>query len=187
MRYDPVLPYPYASLRCAGRDCAACPASSDPGVCADSEATVRGCCGPRWRTFRPTRREAAAIATLLHGNIARRWRVGDLASHVCLSTGQSNRVFVAAFGVTPIVYLAILRVQEMARLIRETDLLITEITERVGWGRHSGYATDVFRRCTGITPSTTAVTGRQARAVTDRASGWPEPPSVHPCADPDTA
>ncbi|MFT4307480.1 MAG: AraC family transcriptional regulator [Microbacterium sp.] len=107
---------------------------------------------PRWRAFRPIRREAAAIATLLHGDIARRWRVAELAAHVCLSTGQSNRVFVAAFGVTPIVYLSILRVQEMARLIRETDLLITEITERVGWGRRSGYATDVFRRYRGVTP-----------------------------------
>lgn len=107
---------------------------------------------PRWRTFRPIRREAAAIAALLHGDIARRWRVAELAAHVSLSAGQSNRVFVAAFGVSPIVYLAILRVQEMARLIRDTDLLITEITERVGWGRHSGYATDVFRRYMGVTP-----------------------------------
>lgn len=107
---------------------------------------------PRWRAFRPIRREAAAIATLLQGDIARRWRVAELAAHVCLSTGQSNRVFVAGFGVSPIVYLAILRVQHMARLIRETDLLITEITERVGWGRHSGYATDVFRRYMGVTP-----------------------------------
>ncbi len=107
---------------------------------------------PRWRAFRPIRREAAAIATLLHGDIARRWRVAELAAHVSLSTGQSNRVFVAAFGVSPIVYLSILRVQHMARLIRETDLLITEITERVGWGRHSGYATDVFRRYMGVTP-----------------------------------
>lgn len=108
---------------------------------------------PRWRAFRPIRREAAAVATLLHGDIARRWRVAELAAHVSLSTGQSNRVFVAAFGVRPIVYLSILRVQHMARLIRDTDLLITEITERVGWGRHSGYATDVFRRYMGVTPA----------------------------------
>ncbi len=107
---------------------------------------------PRWRAFRPIRREAAAIAALLHGDIGRRWRVAELAAHVSLSTGQSNRVFVATFGVSPIVYLSILRVQHMARLIRETDVLITEITERVGWGRHSGYATNVFRRYMGVTP-----------------------------------
>lgn len=58
----------------------------------------------------------------------------------------------AAFGVSPIVYLTILRVQHMAHLIRDTDLPITEITERVGWGRHSGHATDVFRRYMGVTP-----------------------------------
>lgn len=107
---------------------------------------------PRWRAFRPIRRVAAAIAELLPGDIARGWRIAELAAHVALSTGQSNRVFVAAFGMSPIVYLSILRVQHMARLIRETDLLIIEITERIGWGRHSGYATNVFRRYMGVTP-----------------------------------
>ncbi len=29
---------------------------------------------------------------------------------------------------------------------------LAAITERVGWGRHSGYATNVFRRYMGVTP-----------------------------------
>ena len=45
-----------------------------------------------------------------------------------------------------------LRVQEMARLIRETDLLIGTITERVGWCHHCGQASRIFRRYMGVTP-----------------------------------
>lgn len=40
----------------------------------------------------------------------------------------------------------------MARLIRETDLLITVVTERVGWCYQSGCATRVFRGYMGVTP-----------------------------------
>lgn len=107
---------------------------------------------PRWRTFRPIRREAARAAALMRGDIAKRWRLEDLAAHVCLSRSQLSRVFVDSFGVSPLVYLSILRVQEMARLIRETDLLIAAVTERVGWCYHSGCATRAFRRYMGVTP-----------------------------------
>jgi len=55
-------------------------------------------------------------------------------------------------GLTPLTYLSILRVQETARLIRETDLLITTMTEQVGWCYYSGHATIAFRRYMGVTP-----------------------------------
>lgn len=42
--------------------------------------------------------------------------------------------------------------REMARSIRETDLLITVVTERVGWCYPSGCATRAFRRYMGVTP-----------------------------------
>src|SRR5690606_16039680 len=71
---------------------------------------------PRWRAFRPIRREAAQAAALMHSDIAKRWRIEDLAAHACLSPSQFTRVFRDSFGVTPLVYLTILRVQEMARL-----------------------------------------------------------------------
>lgn len=107
---------------------------------------------PRWQTFRPVRREAARVATLMRSDITQPWRLDDLASHARLSKSQLTRIFKESFGVTPLVYLSMLRVQEMARLIRETDLLITVITERVGWCYHSGCATRAFRRYMGVTP-----------------------------------
>jgi len=107
---------------------------------------------PRWREFRPIRREVARTAALMQNDIARRWSLAELAAHACLSTSRYGDLFKESFGVTPLTYLSILRVQEMARLIRETDLLITTITERVGWCYHSGHATIAFRRYMGVTP-----------------------------------
>lgn len=76
-------------------------------------------------------------------------------------------------------YLTILCVQEMARLIRETDLLITAVTERVGWCYHksllpdatlhviAGGAHDLARtHADEIAPLITAHLTRQRR------SGW---------------
>lgn len=107
---------------------------------------------PRWREFRPVRREIARTAALMQDDIAKRWSLSELAAHACVSTSQFSRLFKESFGVTPITYLSILRVQEMVRLIRETDLLIGTITDRVGWCHHCGHATLVFRRYMGVTP-----------------------------------
>lgn len=107
---------------------------------------------PRWRAFLPVRREIARTAALMQDDIAKRWSLSELAAHACVSTSQFSRLFKESFGVTPITYLSILRVQEMVRLIRETDLLIGTITERVGWCHHCGHATLVFRRYMGVTP-----------------------------------
>lgn len=106
---------------------------------------------PRWREFKPVRREIVRTAALMQSNLARQWPLPVLAAHACLSPSQLNRVFRDSFGVTPLVYLSILRVQEMARLIRETDLLIGTISERVGWCHHC-HASRIFRRYMGVTP-----------------------------------
>ncbi len=107
---------------------------------------------PRWRAFRPLRREAAQAAVLMHSDITKRWRIQDLAAHACLSPSQFTRVFRDSFGVTPLVYLTILRVQEMARLLRTTDLSMRQICPRVGW-INSTHPPAHFRRYYGVNPS----------------------------------
>ncbi len=108
---------------------------------------------PRWRAFRPVRQEAAQVAELLHHRLAERWRVKDLAAHACLSSSQLRRVFKDSFGVSPMTYLSILRAQEMARLIRETNEPIATISTRVGWAPQDGQASTIFRRYMGTSPS----------------------------------
>ena len=107
---------------------------------------------PRWRAFRPLRREAARAAALMRSDIATRWRLEDLAVQVSLSPSQFCRVFADSFGVSPLAYLTMLRVQEMARLLRTTDLSMRQICPLVGW-KNSTHPPRHFRRYMGVNPS----------------------------------
>lgn len=106
----------------------------------------------RWALLRPARAEAREAAELMRADLARRWRVDDLAAQVCLSSSQFERVFKAHYGLSPLAYLTRLRLREMARLLRTTDLLVAQICPLVGW--HSPHHTAWhFRRYYGVTPT----------------------------------
>lgn len=100
----------------------------------------------------PLRREAMLARDALHRQIAHPWTLMDLADLVRLSPKQLTRVFTAAFGKTPTAYLTMLRVQEMARLFRETNITVAAAGRRVGW-RSRSRATEAFTAHTGIAPS----------------------------------
>ncbi|HIT74718.1 MAG TPA: helix-turn-helix transcriptional regulator [Candidatus Avipropionibacterium avicola] len=107
---------------------------------------------PRDRRFTPLRAEARQVRDALQSDIARSWTLPELAGMVHLSTKQLSRVFTDAYGKTPLTYLTMLRVEEMARLLRETDLTIEQTGRRVGW-RSRNRASAAFRECVGTTPS----------------------------------
>ena len=107
---------------------------------------------PRTRRFAPLRREAMLAREALHENVAHPWTLGELAETVRLSPQQLTRVFAEAFGKTPIAYLTMLRVQEMAWLLRETNLPVAAAGRRVGWSSRSR-ATEAFIEHTGLSPS----------------------------------
>lgn len=107
---------------------------------------------PRGRRFAPMREEARQAADVLRSNVARVWTLEELAGVVHLSPRQLTRVFADTFGKTPQAYLTMLRVEEMARLLRETGLTIAEAARRVGW-RSRNRATIAFRVYAGLTPS----------------------------------
>lgn len=107
---------------------------------------------PRHRRFAPLRREAHQAAELLRTDPVRRWSVSDLANEVHLSKSQVNRVFVEAYGKSPIAYLTMLRTERMAGLLRTSDAPIAVIAREVGWG-DPDFAARQFRRSVGVTPS----------------------------------
>lgn len=74
-----------------------------------------------------------------------------LAEQVHLSPKQLSRIFVETYGKTPLAYLTMLRVEVMARLLRETDLTIAAAGRAVGWDSRSR-AAEAFRQCVGVTP-----------------------------------
>ena len=115
------------------------------------------------RLTAPVRVEALTVRDALHSNIARRWRLDDLAEMVHLSSKQLARVFAAAYGKMPRAYLASLRVEAMARLLREENLTVAAAAHRVGWGAPRP------ARCS----SDTSVCRRAGTASTDcRAALW---------------
>lgn len=107
---------------------------------------------PRHRRFTPLRVEARRAAELLRADIERRWSVSDLADEVHLSKSQMGRVFVEAYGKSPIAYLTMLRTERMAHLLRTTDRPLSAIAREVGW-RDSDFAARQFRRGIGVTPN----------------------------------
>lgn len=106
---------------------------------------------PRHRKFAPLRREARTVAELLRADPARHWSMSDLAGEVHLSKSQVGRVFVEAYGKSPIAYLTMLRTERMAGLLRTTDATIAVIARQVGWDA-ADFATRQFRRSVGVTP-----------------------------------
>lgn len=107
---------------------------------------------PRHRAFQPLRPEARKAAELLRQDLDRRWLVSELSDLVHLSPSQFRRIFVDAFGKSPIAYLTMLRAERMAQLLRETDLPITAIASAVGWS-DPDFASRQFRRSVGVNPS----------------------------------
>ena len=118
----------------------------------------------RPRGYAPLRTEARRVAELLRSDPVHRWSVTDLAREVHLSKSQLGRVFVEAFGKSPIAYLTMLRAERMAALLRTTDTPIAVVAREVGWG-DPDFAARQFRRSVGVTPSRSRAIAR-ARAAT---------------------
>ena len=104
------------------------------------------------RALGPLRREAMLVRDALYRDVAYPWTLTELAELVQLSPKQLARVFTAAFGKTPTAYLTMLRVQEMARLLREMNVTVAVAGQRVGW-RSRSRAIEAFAAHTGVTPS----------------------------------
>ncbi|PWD41008.1 hypothetical protein ACN93_21710 [Gordonia paraffinivorans] len=66
--------------------------------------------------------EAAQARDLLRESPGAPWTLGTLAEQVHLSQKQLSRVFVEAYGKTPLAYLTMLRVERMAELLRDREL-----------------------------------------------------------------
>ncbi len=108
---------------------------------------------PRHRQFKPLRVEAQRVAHLIRDDPGHLWSVRELAEAVHLSPSQFRRVFVEAFGKTPIAYLTLARIERMAYLLRATDLPIKRIARQVGWA-DADFAARQFRKSLGVSPRT---------------------------------
>lgn len=106
---------------------------------------------PRDRRFAPLRSEVRHAAELLREQPERRWSLRDLASEVHLSPSRLSSVFTEAYGKTPLAFLTMIRAENLAKYLRETDLTVDAAMQRVGWHSRS-HATRLFREYVGVTP-----------------------------------
>lgn len=85
-------------------------------------------------------------------NLPARKTMGELAQSCGYSEAQFRRVFQRAIGISPVAYLRERRMEEACRLLRETDLKIEEISDRVGYG-DPAFFWSTFRKLMGQTPA----------------------------------
>lgn len=114
-------------------------------------------------------RLAAAIRAI-HGQPARGWTVGELASEAALSRSRFFERFNRAMGVPPMEYLLAWRMALAKDLIRREEIGLAEIAHRVGYGSASTFSV-AFTRHTGCPPSEYARKHAVARAVEARQTG----------------
>ncbi|GAA1488227.1 AraC family transcriptional regulator [Brachybacterium sacelli] len=107
---------------------------------------------PSLHQFAPLRGEARQAVQLLRERPEQRWTLQELAAAVHLSPSQLGRVFVDAYGKTPMTYLSTLRAERLARLLRETDMPVEAAMREVGWHTR-GHAARLFRQAAGVTPT----------------------------------
>lgn len=103
--------------------------------------------------------ERLAVALkLMHSRIDRPWTVGNLAKAAALSRSTFFERFTRTVGVAPMEYLLAWRMEVAKDLLRQGQLRVAEIAERVGYGSSSTFSV-AFNRYAGQPP------GRYARTI----------------------
>ena len=75
----------------------------------------------------------------------------DIAASVHLSESRLRCLFRIAYGVSPHAYLIETRIVAAKEMLWNTDIPITEIAEKCGFGCQQ-YLNDTFKRSTGLSP-----------------------------------
>jgi AraC family transcriptional regulator len=92
------------------------------------------------------------LADTVHQQLDAQFNLETLAAMVDMKVRPFTSAFKAAFGVSPWQYVLRARLSEAARLLRKTDLAVTEIALIVGFASHSHFTT-AFTRRFGVSPS----------------------------------
>ncbi len=77
---------------------------------------------------------------------------GRLAEEARLSPAKLARVLKRVFGMSPSQYLSRVRLNAASRLLKDTELTVSEVAVEVGFADHSAF-TRAFRGAMGMTPS----------------------------------
>ncbi|MGW4791312.1 AraC family transcriptional regulator [Nonomuraea sp. NPDC004297] len=87
----------------------------------------------------------------IHSDPGHRWTVESLGNHAGLSRAGFARRFSALVGQPPLAYLTWWRLATAARMLRESDVSVAEVAERVGYMSEFAFGT-AFKREYGVAP-----------------------------------
>ncbi len=88
---------------------------------------------------------------LMHGDPRRDWTVDALAAEVACSRATFSRRFRELISEPPLLYLTRLRMDLAARMLRESDLPLAAVAERVGYASEFAF-NRTFHRVRGVPP-----------------------------------
>ncbi len=88
----------------------------------------------------------------MHAHIGRAWSTSQLAKIALLSRSAFFDRFTRVVGVAPMGYLLMWRMEIAKQLLREGELTVAEVAERVGYGSTSAFSV-AFSRSVGEAPS----------------------------------
>ncbi len=88
----------------------------------------------------------------LRNDLSHQWSLDEMAAIVGMGTTAFNDKVKSFSGFTPINYLINIRISEAIKMLRQTDLSITDIALETGFYSSQHFAT-TFKKLTGFTPS----------------------------------
>lgn len=93
----------------------------------------------------------ARIQRYIESHYGDRLTIAQLANMAHVSESSLARAFQREFGTTIMKYISGIRIEKSKLLLRRTDIPITEIAQRCGFG-NSSHFTQTFKGMTGVTP-----------------------------------
>jgi len=106
---------------------------------------------PAWPMARLSPHKLRRAIEYIDDNLRSELTLAAIAEAVALSPGHFAHAFRQATGVAPHRYVLERRVERAKGLLRDSDIPITEIADRVGCSSHSHFSV-LFHRITGLTP-----------------------------------
>jgi AraC family transcriptional regulator len=106
---------------------------------------------PAWPRAKLSPHKLRRAIQYIDENLRNELTLSAIAGAVALSPGHFSHAFRQATGVAPHRYVLERRVERAKKLLRESDMPITEIADVVGCSSHSHFSV-LFNRITGLTP-----------------------------------
>jgi AraC family transcriptional regulator len=106
---------------------------------------------PAWPKARLSPHKLRRAIEYIDENLRNDLTLSAMADAVVLSPGHFAHAFREATGVAPHRYVVERRVERAKELLRQSNMPITEIADRIGCSSHSHFSV-LFHRITGLTP-----------------------------------